>query len=905
MKVKNFVLLLVLPMFFILPIWAQQGVAGKTMLERLESEGLYVHQLQSLKLIDCEYVFMNVATGEYLKGGGSWGTHLFAGKIGVPLKIIPSGAKYRLYSGINGGYVNIGGFIDGTIDTYVDMDIKQIADGIFTISAINNYLMKVDEETSLVDFYGEEASDTKAQWKIVNAELLQYVNEVNLHLATENNPVDATFMIPCADIENAHFPSNEAWIVEENGTKIVWGIQTIDSEPIMEVYRHLGVTNGFSVSQTITLPPGLYKLQVQGFYRDGYYDQAAIAHNNGTEEICASLFANEKSIPLKSIFSENRKKADKGFAVMSTAGYVPNSFTQAGYTFQQGAYENELMFIVEEGHEEVTIGIKGTASDKPYNWTAFDNFRLTYYGSQSIEANQSYYVMNVAKQKYISNGSYWGTHIMVSDHGIQIVPQKTGAYYILYSGFFSPVDDRDGAPYGAIGLEGYVNNYQEISHRITNVQSGTYFIQALNGALLSSNNDDNEVNFIGYDTNDSHAHWIFIPEETVDVNRIVALEFADETHPIDVTYKINDPGMDPEDARWEWYAYRDDGTEWYAGAGTMDSESISEIYRGTGSGEYSVFQTIKLQTGHYKLKVQAFYRDGSYFYAGQRHNDGTEQLDAILFAGDVYEVPIKSIFDEAKMRSERGWSTWTEAGGFIPNTMAEAGYAFQTGAYENELDFDVTEEDEGEFQIGIMGLESFHYQNWLAFDNFRLYYYGNKQQETTHTVTYMIDGETIYTIDLNIGGTISHIQAPEKEGYTFKGWNITQEIMGNEDVVITGTYEVNSYIIYYYVNNEIWATDEVNYGDPVVLRESCESDNPNHTFDGWDGEHYDTMPAHDIRYDARFTDGIDGLQMDGSRTVKVYAVDGRLIHSNVPVKDIQKVLPAGIYIINGQKIIVK
>jgi hypothetical protein len=59
----------------------------------------------------------------------------------------------------------------------------------------------------------------------------------------------------------------------------------------------------FQCRQRIYLPAGVYRLGVEGFYRGGNLFTAENMHKMGTEQLNAYLFANNDSVPLKSIFS--------------------------------------------------------------------------------------------------------------------------------------------------------------------------------------------------------------------------------------------------------------------------------------------------------------------------------------------------------------------------------------------------------------------------------------------------------------------------------------------------------------------------------------------------------------------------------------------------------------------------
>ena len=168
----------------------------------------------------------------------------------------------------------------------------------------------------------------------------------------------------------------------------------------------------------------------------------------------------------------------------------------------------------------------------------------------------------------------------------------------------------------------------------------------------------------------------------------------------------------------------------------------------------------------------------------------------------------------------------------------------------------------------------------------------------TYTVTYVIDGETLSSETVEYGGTVTLPEAPEKEGYTFEGWTgVPDAVTG--DVTITGSYSVNTYTVFFVVDGEVVYQEEVAYGAAVPNFDyTPESDERyTRTFEGWDGEKYDTMPAHDVTYTAIITvvDGIRAVGTDTADTV-VYDLSGRRV---------QRVTKAGIYIVNGKRVVLK
>ena len=165
-----------------------------------------------------------------------------------------------------------------------------------------------------------------------------------------------------------------------------------------------------------------------------------------------------------------------------------------------------------------------------------------------------------------------------------------------------------------------------------------------------------------------------------------------------------------------------------------------------------------------------------------------------------------------------------------------------------------------------------------------------------YLVTFKIGDEVIAADSLEYGATIVAPEAPEKEGYTFDGWGEVAETVPAGNVTYEGTYTVNIYKVYYYVGEELVHTAEVAYGEaiPEYVYEPTEA---GYTFLGWIGDTYETMPAHDVTYTANIDDAIEQLTIDNSQ-LTIYDLSGRKVLDTENLK-------GGIYIVNGRKVIVK
>ena len=132
----------------------------------------------------------------------------------------------------------------------------------------------------------------------------------------------------------------------------------------------------------------------------------------------------------------------------------------------------------------------------------------------------------------------------------------------------------------------------------------------------------------------------------------------------------------------------------------------------------------------------------------------------------------------------------------------------------------------------------------------------------TYNVIYKVDGEEYKVVPVVYGSEIVVIEAPIKEGHTFSGWSEAPATMPAEDVVIEGTFTVNNYTVTYLVDGEVYAAESVAYGTEIILIDAPVKEG--HTFSGW-SEAPATMPANDVT--------IEGLFAVNTYNV-IYKVDG-------------------------------
>ena len=244
----------------------------------------------------------------------------------------------------------------------------------FTLVGKNTYAI----QNSKGKYYGYKAGTTVVQLvdNVDESCYWQFVTEEEFRgefaEATAVNPVNATFAI-----------DGQGFGYNNTGVKMWTGEPNTGGDYTDYVAYKQNVEN-FDFSYVVrNMPSGVYRMKVQGFYRQGTPEAAVEARKNGTEINPAKFYANDASVTVMSIIEEAGKNtASTHGGMYGDYGKCPWSNNDAGVYFRLGLYEHELVFTLEEGVDTIKIGMAkngGVADD----WAVMDNFRLEYLGAKN------------------------------------------------------------------------------------------------------------------------------------------------------------------------------------------------------------------------------------------------------------------------------------------------------------------------------------------------------------------------------------------------------------------------------------------------------------------------------------------------------------------------------------------
>lgn len=296
-------------------------------------------------LANGRYVFQNVGSGRYLGPGNSWGTQaslIECSHFNTLAKI--SDGVYTIESQVSNGGTNYyftGSYMDGGA---VNVTIQDNGNGIYTMSNGSTYYGYNGSSTVLASNLTDPTS-TNAQWKVMA------YDEVYAD-ASETNPVDVSYMILDANFDrnnrNGGGDNNDLgnkWTMVASNQNLCGGDNT---NRCAESWRA-----AFTLSQTITVPNGYYKLRAQ----------AALTDYASSGANWPVVYATSGANTVTAVF----KEMTEGEASMS----------KMSEQFTAGKYWTDYTDVITVTNGSLTVGVKGTRTD---TWCIWDNFNLLYMG---------------------------------------------------------------------------------------------------------------------------------------------------------------------------------------------------------------------------------------------------------------------------------------------------------------------------------------------------------------------------------------------------------------------------------------------------------------------------------------------------------------------------------------------
>ena len=163
--------------------------------------------------------------------------------------------------------------------------------------------------------------------------------------------------------------------------------------------------------------------------------------------------------------------------------------------------------------------------------------------------------------------------------------------------------------------------------------------------------------------------------------------------------------------------------------------------------------------------------------------------------------------------------------------------------------------------------------------------------KNTYAVAFIVDGEEFAKYELEYGSDITAPQMEEREGYTFAWTDEIPATVPASNVEIKGAYTPNKYTVTWMLNGEVYTEMSIPFGEAIPDVE-VKSDE-RYTFAGWEYVP-ETMPAQDVIIVGSLVDGINSVNGSSLKGQNAYNLAGQRVNANNA---------RGIVVVNGKKIL--
>ena len=901
----------------------------------------------------------------YLSHGSSWGTRATADNYGLPVQVEADENGATFYFADNQGYLFDNGdatvYTDGSTSKYYNWSVVQSSenDTCYVIASSNDgssydgYYLSISDEGN-VDLVSSKSDAT-----------LWYFETPAVHKAVMQTYKDAQAVTAASaasiisdDVTITSASELATWLSENRTAVIITPNEQVSS--ISESWQKSAgkpstdgsSTTGYGlVTDKVTLSEGFYKLSLQGFSR--YASNSVTETLEGARSLVflrVTVGENTYETQLLSVLdylSTTNWNSDDDYT--GTTGdyegyYFPNGTTGAATAFSADAYANDVYFYVSDDDTEVSIALTDEhvyAADAD-EWICYQYLTLTRYAEESETDN--YYLRTTdddGNYLYLSRGADYNSRIITDEYGLPVqvttADDITTLYFIDNQQYvYEPLD---GTVYG----DASTNICWTLSQN--DDQTG-YYLQSAN--MASSYNgyyvtlDDD--GYFELTASESDA-TLWTLEDPADHNAN-----ADKAHDRQALSAASSAGIDITSisTRDELATYL---TENYAAVEitlTTTQEDVTEEYQGGATyGWGCVLDTLALQTatlseGLYKFSVQGFHR---FTWNGTTEALGGARGQVFLYAGDE-KVNLLSPFDYAAT-SYTATDTYQSGDYYYPNGQSSASEAFTAGNYSNDVYFYVSTDDTDVTLalIDEQGYGSVDIGQWTCWQNFSLVQYVSS---SSITITMGAGGKSsLYYGELNLevpdGVTayyVSDVSGTAGDSTATlvaieNNYNDSKSVIpANTGVIISGTANVE-YTFPVVVSsvdaisgNMLYGSDEAttfSNSDSLYYKFSKASSASDYSTLGFywassdghsitNGAHKaylrleppadgSTVKALSLSFPDEDGDatGISTATPDGEAT----AVEGIYTLAGVKMKDDVDSLPAGLYIINGKKVLIK
>ena len=330
----------------------------------------------------------------------------------------------------------VSGTGEGSYEDYVDTEgYEELAD----------VLVEIDDKINGEGIFASMAEIDDYNTKLDRAYSKMMSGGIDFSTASKDTPVDATNLIINPSFQKRTYDESAGeWKDERNAEGWVnASIEDASSSKVTSALNYEMFSDSSEIHQTLyNMPAGYYRVVYNGFYRAGGYIDAAVARrDNEKETLNAEVYLKGKESnwtnKLASIFDNVKEyKYDSGDVVLPDSLFpdktellyhcIVNGVNGAKAAFEDGAYEGNFSFRVEEGEEPV-LGVRKTGKITN-DWTCFDNFKLLYYGEG--EANKPDDFVSSVEEAVADGKATVVSSAWYTINGVRVAEPKQRGIYI-------------------------------------------------------------------------------------------------------------------------------------------------------------------------------------------------------------------------------------------------------------------------------------------------------------------------------------------------------------------------------------------------------------------------------------------------------------------------------------------
>lgn len=648
-------------------------------------------------------------------------------------------------------YLNDGDYIDLTDfqGIWAAVDSALYADYIAAAKPVNQlYAAATSLRNTLETAYASAPGIDLSEQLAVYNNTSSTVAELNAAEASISDAV-VNYLEGQASLDNpADFTSSLTNPDFSTGDDTGWeGSPTVSGTYLNAEYWNLNLD---CYQELTNLPEGVYRIDLQAFYRAGEYsDDLSTYEEDSTLYNYARLYASSATFGtvdkgVKRAVSERGESLHSGDAELDDGTYAPNTMQSTQVWFEAGHYQNYLYFAAAES-DTICVGIKKETLIS-YDWTIFDNLQLTYYGN----ADEAY--------------QFWGSTVSetATSYDLEEVHHSAAAEQ-AYSDILSTLSSATDKESIIAAATAMADAQAELELSITNYAAYVALCEEIEEWLVTGEEDGMAMEIeavdiladylqMEADDNDEGIEVWGYPNGVMAYilndyqGRLSAAEIAEETEYLDSLYQyaiknalvegasLTNLLTNPDFATGDY-------TGWsYDSSLTEPTVSTSYLNCEVWNNNFDMYQVVTgLPEGLYALTANAFYRTGAADDSYEEWLAGTADILTYLYINE-FSTPVMDIM-EVQLEEAYTGAVSLSNGMYVVNTMQGAAEAFDDGYYVNTVYGLCTD---GTLTVGIRNTEGSTYNRWSLWDNFELTYMGKNVEALASVLADYMERATDY-----------------------------------------------------------------------------------------------------------------------------------------------------------------